>query len=226
MDPTRPKRILDDWTAVAKEARPPAEPPRPVVVRSGLPPATLAGAALVVLLGLAIAGSLLARPVPNDGVGASSSPAGSVASAPSPSLTASAGRCAPEDVDARITMWEGAAGSRIATVNLASVGSTPCDLETVAKPRLVDGGGNVLIDGSTPSAPTSIRLAPGDVLGTLVQASNYCGPAPEPPVSVAFATSDGASIVATPLSATDAMLPPCNGGPGSAGTIEMQPWRP
>ena len=45
-----------------------------------------------------------------------------------------------------------------------------------------------------------------------------------PPVSVAFVLTGGGRIVATPFSPTDATLPPCNGAPGSAGDIEMQPW--
>jgi hypothetical protein len=94
----------------------------------------------------------------------------------------------------------------------------------MVRPQLVSGGEDVLIDGSTPPRTAILALAAGDVVKTLVQASNYCGPAPEPPVSVAFVTSYEALLVATPVSPTDATLPPCNGGPGSAGTIEMQPW--
>lgn len=223
MDPSRPKRILDDWAAVANAAPRPAVAPRPVVVRSGLPGATLAGASLVVV-GLLIAGVVLGRPGPNDAAGSSPSPQGSVASAPSPSPSPSGGACQPADVDARITMWEGAAGSRIADVELKNTGSTPCDLETMARPQLVNGRGSVLIDGSSPHGSAILRLGPGDVVKTLVLASNYCGPAPEPPVSVAFVTSYEALFVATPVSPTDATLPPCNGAPGSAGTIEMHPW--
>jgi hypothetical protein len=222
MDPTRPNRILEDWTSVAHAARRPAAPPRPVVIRSGVPGATLAGASLVVV-GLVVAGVLLGRPGPNGVVGSSPSPQDSVASAPAPS-SSSGGACQPAGVNARITLWEGAAGSRIADVELTNTGSTRCDLETMAKPQLVSGRGDVLIDGSTPPRTTSITLAPGAVVKTLVRASNYCGPAVEPPVSVAFVTSYDALFVATPVSPTDTTLPPCNGTPGSAGAIEMQPW--
>jgi hypothetical protein len=223
MDPSRPNRILDDWTAVANAARRPAAPPRPVVVRSGLPGATLAGASLVIV-GLVVAGVLLGRPGPNDAIGSSPSPVGPTASAPTPSPARSGGACQPGDVDARITLWEGAAGSRIADVELTNTGATPCDLETMAKPQLVSGRGDILIDGSTPRSTAVITLAPGEIVKTLVRASNYCGPAPEPPVSVAFVTSYEALFVATALSPSDTTLPPCNGAPGSAGAIEMQPW--
>jgi hypothetical protein len=194
-----------------------------VAVRSGLPGATLAGASLIVV-GLFVAGVLLGRPGPSDTVGTSPSPQGPVASDPSASPSSSGGLCRPEDVDARITMWEGAAGSRIADVELKQTGSVPCGLETMAIPRLVNGHGDVLIAGSAPARTTTIRFAPGEVVRTLVRTSNYCGPAPEPPVTVGFVTSYDALFVATPPSPTDTTLPPCNGTPGSAGTIEMQPW--
>jgi hypothetical protein len=223
MDPSRPNRILDDWAAVASEARRPSSAPRPVAVRSGLPGATLAGASLIVV-GLFVAGVLLGRPGPSDTVGTSPSPQCPVASDPSASPSSSGGLCRPEDVDARITMWEGAAGSRIADVELKQTGSVPCGLETMAIPRLVNGHGDVLIAGSAPARTTTIRFAPGEVVRTLVRTSNYCGPAPEPPVTVGFVTSYDALFVATPPSPTDTTLPPCNGTPGSAGTIEMQPW--
>ena len=223
MDPSRPNRILDDWAAVASEARRPSAAPRRVAVRSGLPGATLAGASLIVV-GLFVAGVLLGRPGPSDTVGTSPSPQGPVASDPSASPSSSGGLCRPEDVEARITTWEGAAGSRIADVELKQTGSVPCGLETMAIPRLVNGHGDVLIAGSAPARTTTIRFAPGEIVKTLVRTSNYCGPAPEPPVTVAFVTSYDAVFVATAPSPTDTTLPPCNGTAGSAGTIEMQPW--
>ena len=223
MDPSRPNRILEDWSAVAGEARRPDAAPRPVVVRSGLPGATLAGASLIVV-GLVVAGVLLGRPAPNNAVGSSPSPQEPGPSATASSSPGSGDACRPDDVDARITLWEGAAGSRIADVELKNTGSRVCALETMAKPQLVSGGGDVLIDGSAPRGTTVLSFAPGDVVKTLVRASNYCRPAPQPPVSVAFVTSDESLFVATALSPTDMTLPPCNGAPGSAGSIEMQPW--
>ena len=58
---------------------------------------------------------------------------------------------------------------------------------------------------------------------TLVSASNYCGPAPQSPVRVAFVLGDGRRIVAAPATQGDTSVPPCN-GPGQPGAIEMQPW--
>ncbi len=62
------------------------------------------------------------------------------------------------------------------------------------------------------------------MLSTLVQAGNYCGPAPTAPVSVAFAF-DTFRLEADPASPSDLTVPPCLGAPGSAGDIGMQPWR-
>ena len=87
----------------------------------------------------------------------------------------------------------------------------------------MDGAGSVLIDGPNPTAKTLITVAPGDVVTTQVSDSNYCGPAPSPPVSVAFVLGGGGRVVATPFSPTDATVPPCN-GPGSAASISMHPW--
>jgi hypothetical protein len=229
MDPSRSNRILDDWSAIASEARRPAAPPRGVVVRSGLPGATLAGAGFVVVA-LVLAGLLLGRQDPNgtNGVGGSTPPVTPSASQPAettPSPSPTTGPCGPENVAAAITMWEGAAGHRIAHVDLTNDRSDPCFLETMARPQLVDGNGSVLIDGASPASSKSVLVNPGDVLRTLVQAGNYCGPAPARWVSVAFVLSDGGSIVASPESPTDRTVPPCLGAAEPA-TIDMQPLAP
>jgi hypothetical protein len=94
------------------------------------------------------------------------------------------------------------------------------------RPQLVDGHGSVLIDGANPTTTKTITMAPGDVVKTLVDDANYCGPEPAAPVSVAFVFAGGQRIVASPLSPTDATVPPCNGTPGSAGEISMHAWAP
>jgi hypothetical protein len=120
--------------------------------------------------------------------------------------------------------WEGAAGHRTADLELTNAGTVTCRLATMARPQLVDGHGSVLIDGTDPGPSKTLTLAPGDVVKTFAQDANYCGPDPVPPVSVAFVLNGGGRFVATPLSPTDATVPPCNGAPGSKGDIEMQPW--
>ena len=225
MEPTRVNRLLEEWSAVANEARRPAASPRGVDVRSGMPSATLAGASLVAVA-LVLAGVLLSRPDPNNVGGVTPPPSLNPTSAPTPTAAPTIGLCGPENVSAQITMWEGAAGHRIADVEVTNAGTEACTLPAVAKPQLLDANGEVLIEGSSPTSSPMIELAPGAVLRTLVQAGNYCGPDPAPPVSVAFVLSDGGSIVADPVSSTDVTVPPCLGPAGSAGTIEMQPWAP
>lgn len=131
--------------------------------------------------------------------------------------------CTPYDVDAVITAWDGAAGSRIATVELHQIGTTPCAVDPLPQPWLADGHGTPLLTG-TAGAGTPITFAPGEVLHTLVQVGNYCGPEPAAPVTVAF-TQHEATFVATALSPTDLSgVPPCNGEAGPKNDIAMHPW--
>jgi hypothetical protein len=143
---------------------------------------------------------------------------------PTPVATpvATVGRCDPTSLVARITMWEGAAGSRIATVEMTNAGPR-CTIATMDRPQLVDGREAVLIDGTDPATSSSLTLNRGQKVTALVNASNYCGKAPVPPVTVQFVLSDGRKIKAAPLSPADATVPPCNGA-GSPAHIEMRPW--
>jgi hypothetical protein len=244
MEPTRADRILQEWDEVAGRARRPAAPPARVAVVGGPSLTTLAGAG-VILAALLVAVMWFGQPDSNDLIGGDPSaspivtPSPSALPTPSPSPTAAPtptatptqtatatpeiGPCAPGDLASRITMWEGAAGHRIAHVEMTNTGSSPCTVRSLARPQLVDGSGAVLIDGTDPAVSEVLTTDPGSVLTTLVQDGNYCGPAPVAPVSVAFVMPQG-RIVATPVSPTDATLPPCLGQAGSAGTIEMQPW--
>jgi hypothetical protein len=248
MDPSRPDRILQEWNEVADGARRPAAPPIRVGVRGGASGTNLAGA-LVLVAAVVIAVAWLGRPGSNGGIGAIGStaptaPATALATAspspsPTPTPTATAAptptatpkptappapsACDPAKLAARITLWEGAAGSRIAHVELTNAGSQTCTIRAMDKPQLVDGKGSVLIDGQTPSSTAVVTLAPGDVVTTLVEDSNYCGPNPAPPVSVAFVQSGGGRFVATAVSPTDTTVPPCN-GPGQPASIAMHPW--
>jgi hypothetical protein len=219
MDPSSADRILEEWAAVAGEARRPAMPRR-VAVRSGLTSGTLAGASLVVAA-LVIAVLWLGGRGPNGSVGTDPSPT------PDPTATSepTPGPCEPASLATRIVSWEGAAGHRIGQIELTNAGPRPCIVATMARPQLVDGRGAILIDGSSPITTDLLTVAPGDVLTTLVQDGNYCGSVPVAPVTVAFDLGDGSRIVAAPFSATDATVPPCLGAATPA-TIEMQPWAP
>jgi hypothetical protein len=246
MEPSRPDRILHEWNEVADRARRPVSPPKRDGVRSVASGTSIAGAGVLVVAVL-IAAIWLGRPGANGGVGAISPPEPTATRTPivpatagpsatiAPTTTAAAtpaaaptvaptpGPCDPSMLAARITTWGGAAGARIASVELTNTGSETCTLRTMDRPQLVDGTGSVLIDGVTPTSKAVITVAPGDAVKTLVDDSNYCGPAPRPPVTIAFVQSGGGRVVATPFSSTDTTVPPCN-GPGSGPSISMHPW--
>jgi len=123
--------------------------------------------------------------------------------------------------------WQGAAGSRIANVELTNTGPA-CRLAVMTRAQLIDGHGTILIDGPAPTDLTTLNVAPGALIKTMVRVGNYCGPVPGAPISLAFVLAGNAGrISARAVSPTDTVgLPPCNGAPGSAGSIEMQAWAP
>ncbi len=240
MDRSRADRILSEWSAIADQARRPAVAPRPATFRSSFSLATLAGGA-VLALALVVGVAWLGNRGPNGQVGGpgptpSPTPTASVAPSVTPSVVPTAkptpkptavpttASCTPHDLAARITMWEGAMGHRIAHVEMSHVGAQPCVLGTAMRPQLVDGNGNVLIDGASPSSSGSIVFSKGETVSTLVDADNYCGADPRPPVTLVFYQEDGSRIVAAPPSPNDATVPPCNSAPGSRGNIQMHEW--
>lgn len=172
-----------------------------------------AGAALT---GVLIGGAM--------GIGALSGPAATASPAATPAAADVLRTCTPVDVNAVIIAWGGAAGHRIATVELHQIGTTACAVASEPEPWLADGNGTRLIVGKAGVRVTTIRFEPGAVLHTLVQAGNYCGPAPVAPVTVAFTQLD-ATFVATALTPTDLSgVPPCNGTAGPTDDITMHPW--
>ena len=166
-------------------------------------------------------------PAPSMSPAASPSPSPLPSPSPAPSAVPTIAACAPATLVARITLWEGAAGQRIAHVEVTNTGPT-CTLSAMAQPQLVESHGAVLINGAVPATSALLTVGAGGLLKTLAQAVNYCGPAPAAPVTVAFVLAGGIGrVVALPVSATDTFgVPPCLGAPGSAGNIEMHPWAP
>jgi hypothetical protein len=169
--------------------------------------------------------SPVASPAPSTSPPASPSPSPLPSPSPAPSAVPTIGACAPATLVARITLWEGAAGQRIAHVEITNTGPT-CTLSAMAQPQLVESHGAVLINGAVPATSALLTVGAGGLLKTLVQAGNYCGPAPAAPVTVAFVLAGGTGrVVALPFSPTDTFgVPPCNGAPGSAGHISMHAW--
>lgn len=147
---------------------------------------------------------------------------------PITSVDAATPACRATQLSARITMWEGAAGSRIATIRLYNTSFTTCYVRNFPQVRLASATGHTLIAGraaSTTGSPHTVR--PLHYLTTDVADSNYCGGSFTAPATLTFTlTGTLGRVVAIPLSTTDTSgVPPCNGSPGSAGSISMHAWR-
>lgn len=233
MDRSPVERILADWDDVASRSQQPAVAPHRRAGRSargGVSLLPLLAAALAIAVGVTWLGGKLGGV---GGPGTSAPPSSVTASpdtaTPTPSavaVTPSAATGAPCDPDrlaVAITGWDGAAGSRTATLTLRLDGTDECTIESLWRPELVDGSGRIRIEGAPVSEARTIELRSGETLTTLAQASNDCGPTPAPPVTIAFILGDGSRIVAAPPSPTDVTTAPCN-GPGQPGAISMQAW--
>jgi uncharacterized protein DUF4232 len=250
MDPNRTTdRILDEWDAVASTARPPHGAPRRRGSLAGLASGLgLAGAGILaaaLVVGVIWLGGRISPGVGSPGptppaasqvaVATSQAPASPVAASPSPRPASHEptkppasptpppeSACAPTELTAKITSWEGAAGSRIADVTVKNSGSVACFLSQPAAVDLIDGTGRVLINGAGPGG-SRVSLAPGGTATTLVEASNYCGTAPTAPVRVRFDLGAGHHLTADAPTPSDATVPPCNGSTVPA-AIQMHPW--
>lgn len=207
-------------------------------------PLRVAGTAgLVALIAGLVLGLWRFGPASQSGTGegpsASASPSLSPSSS-SPSSSASAspsgvGLCLASDLAGRILGWQGAAGSRIADVEITNASAGRCTVRGTPGLELVDATGRAMIDSQTsgPSgrpraapADPAFELAPGARLRTQVAASNYCGPAPTLPIDIALTLpSAGGRLLAAPGSgvASTEATPPCLGSDGSA--ISMNGWR-
>jgi hypothetical protein len=186
-------------------------------------------ALLLVALGAVIGAGGIVRPspTPEPTLGAavpSTNPGPTPTAVPGSEL---ANACPIGDLDAHITRWEGAAGHRIATVEVQNVGGNSCAIWTLAAPRLVDDAGRILIDGRMAGTPVPLTLAPNAVATTLVEDANYCGPAAVEPATVAFAFIDGRVLGARPDPTPGSLggIPPCNGQAGPKDDIQMHPFK-
>jgi hypothetical protein len=140
---------------------------------------------------------------------------------------ASAPRCIASQLSARIIDWQGAAGSRIADIELVNTSFATCTIRNYPRVRLVSAHGAILINGTAASTTAAVHVLPRlGFLKTEVSDNNYCGPSYAKPVTLAFVLPGTLGrVVAIPLSATDASgVPPCLGAPGSHGHISMHAW--
>ena len=136
-------------------------------------------------------------------------------------------RCLGSQLSARIVDWQGAAGSRIADVELVNTSFSACTIRNYPRVRLVGAHGTILINGHAASTTaTSHVLARLGFLKTEVSDSNYCGPSYAKPVTLVFVLPGTLGrVVAIPVSPTDTTgVPPCLGAAGSAGHISMHAW--
>ena len=141
--------------------------------------------------------------------------------------------CTSTMLTGKVTGWQGAMGSQIATVRLTNASSTTCRLRGTPRLQLVDAGGHILIDSSTQGASGLPHVSTGDKTWTLahsswvttmVQVSNYCGATtPVMPTTIGFyLPSNGGRLVAA--AGSGGSVPPCYGNPGDPGSIAMNGW--
>lgn len=185
-------------------------------------------------LGWVVAGAALATVVAAGAIGAGGLNGLRLGTAtvgtPSPTLIAepsvtpdAAATCAVADLHGRIVAWDGAAGSRLATVELTSSAAAFCRLPSDPRLTLIDAMGRVLIQG--PYHRQRLFISPRETLHSLVEVSNACVAfEPSEPATIVW---DGAmgEIVFAPAAGGLSGIPPCNGA-GSAGSISQQPWQP
>ena len=133
--------------------------------------------------------------------------------------------CETDELDVGVVAWDAPGAERIATVEMRNVGTVACLVDSLPEPWLIERPRTPMLIGHDLQG-SLIRIGPGDVLRTTVRVRNYCGPAPRPPVTVAFRRQVNV-IAARALTATDLSgVPPCGGYAASKDDIQMQPWAP
>ena len=135
--------------------------------------------------------------------------------------------CAADQLSGSITAWEGAAGHRIATLQLGTVGKIGCSVPELLRPALVDAKGKALIVGEPATGTATVTIAAGRYATTLVDMANYCGTAPTAALRIRLYLPSEDSVEAAPASGLPNPVdaPPCNGA-NAPSTIEMQPLQP
>jgi len=129
--------------------------------------------------------------------------------------------CNLDELDIRITGWQATGDERIGSVEVLNLTGGACLVDGAPEPWLVDATQTAILKGQDLSA-AGTRIGPHEALRTKVHVANYCGRAPEAPVTVAF-RSGTTLLQAVPLSPNDTSgVPPCvsNG----AATFWMEAW--
>ena len=140
--------------------------------------------------------------------------------------------CLASGLAAKVTGWQGAAGHQIASITLTNMSSKTCTVQGTPEVELLDKHGGILIDSQTggpdglphiASGAPVFHLAQGGSLKTMVQVGNFCGAAPALPTTVGFVLPSSAGRLVA-AAGPGGSTPPCNGAPGSLGSIAMNGW--
>jgi hypothetical protein len=133
--------------------------------------------------------------------------------------------CKAVELEGQIVRWEAAAGGRIAPVELRSTAAGDCALPSDPRPALLDADDVPLIVGATERWHQYI--SPTQVLHSMVEVGNYCGPDGRDPVTIFVEATfaDGTDSVSFfPAAGGLSGVPPCNDANGPTDDITMQPW--
>jgi hypothetical protein len=175
---------------------------------------------------LAIAATVLTGPGQDGGLGSGDDRSASEAPSAAGSSPATPAACRAADFAVASDPWGGAAGSRGTRVVFRVVASVAsCAIEGSAAARITDAAGHVLVESAPDPGATRIVMA-GDQLEIGVAWSNWCGPAPEPPLELeVMLAGDTTAIPLMPPDGTEIPAPPCMGA-GQASNLSVTGFEP
>ena len=135
--------------------------------------------------------------------------------------------CSAAQLTGEIVGWDGAAGHRIASLNLHNTGPGDCALPKLLRPALVDADGHALIVGALVSDTRTLTFQVGNAASTEVDMANYCGAAPTAELRIRLYLPDQTSFELSPHLDVPGTVdpPPCN-GPNAAASIQIQAVNP
>jgi hypothetical protein len=208
--PTRLPMTLDEAPAGRSGPAP--------LVRGGL----FAGAVVAGVLAVAVVAAMLSGPGDRGvGVGKSSAspsaePSGSSTTASEP---ASPAACVPDELRLEADPWGGAAGSR-GTIVTVSGSSGTCALDADPLAHVSDVHGTVLVSNA-PGTGDTVTWPFGRAVNFAVTWSNWCGAAPDEPISLWISFEGAAAVPVTVPAGGDDPVPPCSGDAPSTLSVTL-----
>ncbi len=216
---------------------------RPTATMVGWRPAPVLqrfGSITLLALLVAACGSNAASGSPSASAGAGASASATatpsdIASTAGASASAALVTCKAADLTAAIQTWQGAAGSRYASVLVTKSAGGTCTVRGTPGVRLLDGKGVTLLDSAkiegiggpkVHPGDAELLLSPGDKVEIDVQWSNWCKSQPARPLTVALVLTDrGGLLKATkaPVSGDDDR-PSCMESAQSSQLSVTHPW--